>query len=367
LVQGVLKAQPDIQFFDFDVTLASDQPQGLVEIIPPSVKAQGKSVATFNGGPFTPDRFPFLRYGRYALVETQSWDGMASAVGGAKASDFYVQDAWIRRKGSDWPRGDTNGPPLPAGYIVFDVRPEMLKESDDLLRAASDANGKVLESIRRSDAEIAAAFADIINAANGLQEQLLRQKAEVLAKRIAIKAEAGKADAEKSKAGKAALQTQFDPQWQAVVTKLPAERRDAAKKVGDEVRDRWIALYDEAAAGDTLPVADPLADADAQAALVTSQKDEIGSVAVPPTNPSAKFKVTDATVTRGAGSTKTDTLSVKLAVDGTPTAKVTAAQLTDAIKAAANTAYQNNSGDAAANPIVTVTVLNAADLSAALQ
>src|SRR5262249_27464195 len=98
VLHGILKAQPDIKFFDFEATLLSDEPEALAEIIPESVpKAQsGEPSRTFKPDQAGADRIHWLRYGRYALVETESHSGWSSVVVDVTPGSITVEDGWLR-------------------------------------------------------------------------------------------------------------------------------------------------------------------------------------------------------------------------------------------------------------------------------
>lgn len=222
LLQGILRAQPDIKFFDFDATFYSDRPEGLADVIPgegpqPGPGAQGGRPS----GTFQPaaglDGIHWLRYGRYVLVETESYDGRTTTID-LRPSDVQSDDARL------W----TQTTPLATSYIVFRVLPGQRSENNEVLRAASDANAKLLESLRRSDAEIAAAVSDIQASAKNLQDQVVRSRAESIAYGVFRDAEARKeTDCE-------AIAKRFDAKWSDESETIP----DAAK-IGRSVKKRW--------------------------------------------------------------------------------------------------------------------------------
>jgi hypothetical protein len=244
LLQGILRAQPDIKFFDFDVTFASDAPEALVDIIAPS--AQGASVASSQRSattfaaepPGEPDKIHWLRYGRYALVETESHDGNSFPVIDFQASQVSVEDTWLRRP---------DGQPLATSYIVFRITPQQPDQKNEVLRAASDANLKLLESLRSSDTETASAFEQIQASATNLQNEVLRARAEALARKIVRTAQ------NENKDGKAALE-KFDSKWSDQIKLITdPKRKDDADKIGKDVKKRWLDKYDgDTAAAGTL-------------------------------------------------------------------------------------------------------------------
>jgi hypothetical protein len=206
LLQGILRAQPDIKFFDFDMTFFSDKPEGLVAIVPAGATPAGPQPAGPPVGPqpagpplgpppagpsgsFQPapgiDTVHWLRYGRYALVETKPYNRRTTLIDlqTLKPSDISSDDAWLRIP---------SNAPLDSSYIVFRVLPGQLAESNDVLRAASDANVKLLDSLRRSDAEINAALEEIKTSATNLQDQVLRSRAESIAYKVFRDAQANK-------------------------------------------------------------------------------------------------------------------------------------------------------------------------------
>jgi hypothetical protein len=234
LLQNVLKAQPDIKFFDFEVVFTSDRPESLTDIVlkPQSeilaLRPPDRAVASqsFTLGQSGNDGVHWLRYGRYALVETEPYNGQyngQSPVAGLKPSDVRVEDGWLHG-----PNGR-----LATSYIVFRLTCCQLAESNDVLRAAADANARLLASLQRSPAETAAALAEIKASADGLRDVVIRSKAETLASQAYREAQAtGKACAD-------ALAS-FDRRW-SNETKLvsdPEQKRQFGDIAG-RVRERW--------------------------------------------------------------------------------------------------------------------------------
>lgn len=231
-LKGILKAQPDIKFFDFNVTFVSDRPEGLAE---PIVQTQGREApdeAPRPAGGFLPgpadtgESIHWLRYGRYALIETEAHDGRTSAVRALKPADIYLEDGWLRR--------GMLGASLPTSYLIFRVTPGQIDESDDVLKAASENNAKVIAKLHRSDAEVAEGLAAITESAADMKNQVLRARAERLAREIVANAQANKAAPEK------ALNSQFKMRWDDVVGRLTGTDKDNATQIGDQVLTRWL-------------------------------------------------------------------------------------------------------------------------------
>lgn len=239
LLQNVLKAQPDIKFFDFEVTFTSDRPESLTDVI---LKPQSETLApplsdravasqSFTLGQSGNDGVHWLRYGRYALVETEPYNGQ-SPVAGLKPPDVRVEDGWLHG-----PNGR-----LATSYIVFRLTCCQLAESHDVLRAAADANARLLASLQRSPAETAAALAEIKTGADGLRDVVIRSKAETVASQAYREAQATGRDC-------ASALASFDRRW-SNETKLVSdpEQKKRFGDIADSVRERWTAKCGAASA-----------------------------------------------------------------------------------------------------------------------
>jgi hypothetical protein len=240
LLQGILKAQPDIKFFDFDATFTSDAPEALMDIIPPTpaprIPAPPEPGLPVPPGTFVPepsgkpDKIHWLRYGRYALLETESYDGKSFTVANLQASQVSVEDSWLR---------NPDGKPLATSYVVFRITPRQLDQKNEVLRAASDANFKLLESLRRSDTEISSAFEQIETSAMNLQNEVLRVRAEALAHKIVRNAEN-----QKPGSGKEALEKEFSLKWNDQIKFITDKnRKRQIEMIGNDVKNRWLAKY----------------------------------------------------------------------------------------------------------------------------
>jgi hypothetical protein len=234
LLQGILKAQPDIKFFDFDVTFMSDVPEALADIIastPSAPSAPAHPSTTFRPEPLGErDTIHWLRYGRYALIETESYDGKSFTVVNLQVSQVSMEDGWLR---------GPEGQPLATSYLVFRITPRQLDQKNEVLRAASDANIKLFESLRRSDMELSSAFQQIQASATNLQNEVLRTRAEALAHKIVRDAEN-----KTQGSGKEALEKEFSLQWSDQTKFLTdKDRKNSIEMIGNDVKNRWLTKY----------------------------------------------------------------------------------------------------------------------------
>src|SRR5262249_23322648 len=133
--------------------------------------------------------------------------------------------------------------PLATSYIVFRITPRQLDQKNEVLRAASDANVKLLESLRRSDTEIASALQQIQTSATNLQNEVLRARAETLAHNIVRDAQRNK------QSPKDALDREFTGKWSDQIQGLSADRRKMAEQIGADVKNRWLAKSGVTSAG----------------------------------------------------------------------------------------------------------------------
>ena len=340
LLQGILRAQPDIKFFDFDATFYSDQPEGLADVIPgeqtlAGPEAQGGTPSTTLRPSPGLDGVHWLRYGRYALVETESYDRTTSTVD-LQPSDVRSDDARL------W----TSGAPLATSYIVFRVLPGQRSESNEVLRAASDANARLLESLRRSDAEIAAAVKDIQASAKSLQDQVVRSRAESIAYTAFRDAEARQqTDCE-------AIARRFDARWSDESLNIPD-----ADKIGASVRKRWKDKCEVAhpPGGKSAAPGGSRAWLDAEGNR-TALAGELTGKAV--TAEGLTFRVEPGAAVRQSAAGKAfDTVEVSLAVSPAPTrAAVSRSAVEAGIAKLANAFVENQSNDQ--GPIKRVSIRN---------
>jgi hypothetical protein len=354
ILQNILKAQPDIKFFDFEVTFTSDNPEGLQKIVPtPEVKAQAGTPGTPSSG-FEPpardgsDRVHWLRYGRYALVETESYDGKSFPVVGLQTSDVKVADAWLFR-----PDGR-----LPTSYLVFRLTPGQLAEEADVLRAASEANAALLVKLQRSPTEIATALKDIQASADDLGEQVLMAKADSLAAR-AYRAAGTNC---------AAAGTDFDGGWADETRRITDE---ATKKkvddIGKVVKARWAAKCAAASAAvgsnggasssATTGGATGLASPANQEKLAQTLKGKAVTVAARTFTIDRVVKVSQSEPAAGK---PFDTVDVELKLAATGTDKVAIQDVQAEVVKAANTAVADALADTS-KPIKNAQISNKAD------
>jgi hypothetical protein len=344
LLQNVLKAQPDIKFFDFEVTFTSDRPESLTDIV---AKAQTETVTerspdravasqSFTLGQSGSDEVHWLRYGRYALVETEPYDGQ-SPVAGLKPSDVRVEDGWLHG-----PSGR-----LPTSYIVFRLTCCQLAENNDVLRAAADANAKLVASLQRSPGETAAALAEIKASAEGLRDVVIRSKAETLASQAHREAQA---------TGKSCTDAlaSFNRRW-SNETKLVSdpEQKKRFGDIADSVRERWAAKCVTASAAPPAASAPWLDTTENRDALKENLKKE------PVRVQSREFKVQRVVAVSKSDNSAGkpfDTVEVELSAVGSGD-RVARADVEAKIAEMANDIVSNTGGDTA-KPIKVVKITN---------
>ena len=350
LLQNILKAQPDISFFDFEVTFTSDRPETRLPIILPPATPQsdeGKSAALLRQVPSTSfdssgkggtDGIHWLRYGRYALVETESYDGQNFPVAGLQTSQVKVEDGWLFG-----PSGR-----LATSYVIFRLTCCQLAEDNDVLRAAADANAKLLASLQRSPAEMAAAVKEIQASADDLQDVVIRSKAESIA------AQAYR-EAQIKGTGCASGRKGFDSHWSnetAVITDDKLKKKFA--DIGTSVKARWAAKCPEPAATPAAAATPALATSDGQDAFKDKLKDK--SVTVQ----SRTFKVVrvvKVSKSDPAEAKPIDIVEVELSVTPATGDKVKRADVQAEIVKAANKAVSDALADSS-NPIKAAKITN---------
>jgi hypothetical protein len=331
LLQGILRSQPDIKFFDFDVTFSSDRPESLVDIVP-KAQAGAPASTTFRAEPKgDPDKIHWLRYGRYALVETESHDGKGFKVINVQASQVNAEDAWLYG-----PDGA-----LPTSYLIFRITPQQLDEKNEVLRAASDANVKLLESLRRSDTEVAAAIKEIQASAANLQDQVVRARAESIAYKVFREAQSRK-ETDCQKVGKT-----FDANWGDEMLSLETGLRERATKIGESSKKRWV----EKCSGAGGMSGAPAAPAPTKAWLTESGnrdriKTELAGRSITVEALTFKIDRVSAVAQSAAGANNPfDTVKVVLSATGPAGATVARAAVEAEIAKAANKVVSDNSND----------------------
>lgn len=352
LLQNILRSQPDIKFFDFDVTFMSDRPESLVDIIPRTAEAQAgvpRGSTTFRAEPpGKPDTIHWLRYGRYALVETESHDGKGFTLINVQASQVNAEDAWLYG-----PDGA-----LPTSYLIFRITPQQLDEKNEVLRAASDANVKLLESLRRSDTEITTAIREIEASAANLQDQVVRTRAESLAYKVVREAQSKK-ETDCQKIGKT-----FDANWGDELPLLEAGLRQRATRIVESVKKRWM---DKCSAAGGMSAAPPAPAAPAKAWLAdTANRDqlrnELAGKSVPVLSLTFRIDQVSAVSQSTAGANNPfDTVKVALSVTGPAGVTVARSAVEAEIAKAANKVVSDNSSNTDA--IKTVEITNRDDAS----
>lgn len=319
-IQGILRAQPDIVCFDFEGTWVSDRPEGLLEPITP-LAGTGQSANQRDATQPVVVPVYWLQYGRFVLLETESYD-------------FTRQ---VEHKGVKLKNGRLlkNGVPLKTNYMVVRFTPGQQPENNEVLASAARANDEMLKTLRRSDEDIAKAFADLHEAADGLRDEVLRTKAEEIARSLARKHD-GDPDG---------FVAEFDQKWGEVTGGLNAADKAKADTIGGAVRDRWKALVGtkEKKTLDDEAIRDKFR----KAWLKGSAKDiKLNGVT---------FAI--ASVEFDPNTTPFDTIKVELTKPATaPTTKVKQEELKKAIAATANNLLKNQ--NVTGDPIKTVNLVN---------
>jgi hypothetical protein len=354
VLQGILKAQPDIKCFEFELTQLSDKPEGLAAIVPVGTAESGgtkttKPVVTpaTPRRPDKPDRPHWLRYEQYVLLETESHDGKYSAVGDLPLTSVRVSDSWLwDTKGTD----DTNDDiPLAANYLIVRITPNQIAQPADVLRAASDANVKLMKSVTRSTEDAAGAVKDIIDAAGDLQVEVLRNKAQAMARKIVQDAQDAKQDP------KEALNQKFKNQWDALAAKLaPGKGKDQAADLETSVLNHWLGKFPDGTTV-TPPPAQPDAD--------KIRTDLTGATMNTFTVGDVPFKITSVSEVKKDGDTWRLTASLTSTGDGSK--KAPKADVLTRLVDLANQAFQNESATTA-TPFGKAVISNEATLTTVL-
>lgn len=330
-LQSVLKAQPDIIVFDFEATFLSDQPEGLLAI---AGSAQ-------SGGT---EQTQWLKYGRFILLESESYDGKTKALKDYEPQKITVDDGWLRFPPTP-PK--LMGDPVLANYLVVRITPHQLPEDDETLKAAAAANQETFNSLRRSDTEIAAAITGLTSSAQTLGDEILRIKAEKIARAYAGQVQRTVVEEKRSQA----LADLFNAEWTKVSAALPQARQDSATKVGAAVLARWQAKF---SSSNPQPSVDPLA------AQTTRDQLRAKLLADPTVTVGPRtFTLTSARIERDA-SERYANLEVGMTVaaaDNNPT--VSRAALQNAIAAKANALLVDQVGAAAGTIGIKIVKLDA--------
>lgn len=378
-LQGLLKSQPDVKFFDFEVTLCSDQPEGLQDpVVNPNAQA-GSTQRVANLPPAPVDAPQWFRYGRFALVETAPYTG-EPLKGFENPASIECRDGVLRTA--------VDRALLPASYLIVRVTPHQKKEQNDILAAASKANADLIKSLSRSDAEIKDALDSIIAQAGTLRDEVLRSKAESIASRIAQNAEAKERKAQRSASTAAATQpvdmdtlnknvlkalddpkNGFNAQWKAIVARLPKgdgtqDQQARAQSIGDGVLARWRAKY----GGDASPPTptDTLADQNARDQVVQKIKSSTAATQQPLDVAMVKFAVTDATIEQSADGGAYDSIKVTLTATPAGSAKAKQADVEAAVLKKANEVVGNVTTNTS-SPLKKATISNLSALSNAIE
>jgi hypothetical protein len=289
VLQGILKAQPDIVMFDFELTLLSDRPEALAPIIKAQSYKPGESTY-------------WLQYGRLALVETRSRNDQRNVLGDGSYGRVQITGGRLL----------DGGQPVPTNYMVVRITPHQLPEDNELLAAASAANAKMMASLRRSDEDIQAALADVKAQADIVANEALRTQAEKLARQLAVQPNAT-ADT---------FAAQFDAKWLAVTNRLASlpDRQKSATEIGPAVRDRWKAKFAAALVSTRTSISDAAVRDAIRTGLTGVFKDfrvdevpfSIKSAIFPGQGPFSTVEVTLATTGDGTKQVKIEAVKAKI-------------------------------------------------------
>ncbi|HEY1685520.1 MAG TPA: hypothetical protein VGG19_12210 [Tepidisphaeraceae bacterium] len=224
-VRDLLLAQPDIVAFDYEATFLSDRPGIAVAAMPTTM----------------PSEMAWLKYGRFALLETLEFDRRAQSLWNQMhPADIYCDGSALCKK--------STGQALSANYLVFSIVPGQISEQDSTLAAASAQSAKLLASLAQPETQTDTAITDIVNQSKNILTEFVHSRADALASQAARFAEA-KAPATQPSQRNAAIvrifQQQFDAQWQSLVSHLPPGNPDAAalQSIHNDVLQQWITLY----------------------------------------------------------------------------------------------------------------------------
>jgi hypothetical protein len=235
--------------------------------------------------------------------------------------------------------------------MIVRVLPRQLTEQNEVLRAASEANAGLIETLSRSQADVKTALDSIKASTDALAESVLRAKAENLTSQIAGKAEnterrlQKKADATKAvdveavrKAGLDALKAKFPPAWTKVVAEAsvgrPADFKTRAEAIGTSVYDRWRLKYGETGDPTTTPTPpppqDPLADSGKREKAVKRLRDDSAAKAIKVND--LPFTIVTASIVKSTDTGPFDTVTdVELGVTPAGTTKVKRDDLANAV------------------------------------
>jgi hypothetical protein len=260
IIRDVLRAQPDVVAFDYETTMLSDGPEKLSPIItdgtktasptgliPKSIYNTGPSTNSTTPEPLSPwgmdDRFGWLQYGFYALVETQprtntllnlaqtpkqsttlnSTDVTASSPYKFDPAKSYCYDeGWVleaRQTGSNGISNAINTRRLAAKYIVFSITPKQLPEGDAVLLAASKASSATLQNLTQTQDNINSALNTINQGADMMGQAIISAKAQSIANHIA----------KQKGITPAQFTNEFQQEWQSLMGGLGSYWRDPSK------------------------------------------------------------------------------------------------------------------------------------------
>ena len=294
VMRDMLKAQPDVTFFDYEATFMSDRPAALLPTLNSQVKpgASGKGLVGQDSPPdskadfvdITPDRVAlldqstgWLQYGLYALVETKKRPAAPTPPPGGKPAsqskdkepfltevlsktNRYVLDANsikparfkvttntvfnqaektkqnVRLEEVEDPDSLASADSINGSYIIFSITPQQLSQSDSTLLQAARVNSDFLISLRQTDANVNAALASIDKNAETVGLLVIKNRAEDLAHKAV------------EKSGKLATPEEFEKEFNKAMADLRAGLGETwnsgnSKAQLDEVEKDLIARY----------------------------------------------------------------------------------------------------------------------------
>lgn len=224
VIKAILSAQPDIVAFDFCAVFLSDSPEDLIDIVTDEqtpLSDQQPDIAP-NGESSWYSRKTWLKYGYYALVETARHSGELAVPDSPVDLNLRFSAGRIRQDGRE----------VPANYLVFSIVPSQLAQADEVLKEATAANRKLLETLARSGEEITRAVKEVDAAASSLKRSILEAKAEREARRAA-----------RRKENVEQFELAFRNVWTAVTATLPEEQKSVAQEIYDLVLARWQSRF----------------------------------------------------------------------------------------------------------------------------
>jgi len=213
IIRDVLRAQPDVIAFDYETTMMSDAPEALRDTVngdplnelkPKTIdqddsKKDPSKLLKFD------QRFGWLQYGFYALVETEGRsNSLVNVVQSPKATaiasaisqtnlasrkydpdkNYYSDEGWLIEYDKKIPPGSSSSHRLTSKYVIFSITPYQLSEKDETLRAASGASMDMLNNLRQTEQSLKTALDTVNQGAELAGRAIIKAKAESLADRL---------------------------------------------------------------------------------------------------------------------------------------------------------------------------------------